>query len=80
MNANEQDLIYSIELGLIELRAIGGADDRAVLHELRRVIGNFTSGGRVGTLNISGPAFDKETSIDPKIWGKTLTPWPARAT
>ncbi len=79
MNAKEIALIDSIELTLIELKSIGGVNDREVLRELRRVVGNFTSGGHFGTLNISGRAFDKEKSIDPKTWGETPTPWPARA-
>ena len=78
MTAKELQLIESIELQFIELRAIGGANDREVLREIRRILGTFTSSGRFGTLNMSGPAFDNEAPVDPKTWGEPITPWPAR--
>ena len=54
MNIRQQDCLESIEDLFKELKAMGGAEDEAVKHELRRLLGDFTNMGRVGTLNLPG--------------------------
>ena len=54
MNIKEQECLDSIEALLRELKAMGGAEDPGVRHEIRRLVGDFTNMGRVGTLNLTG--------------------------